>query len=78
MPGGHWRACPKAAISFSNGEVFHFRLKGTYQQQSQQSKLLLQGTGADRGASLLLSTSGPELNIDSMRGTVGGQRVRYP
>src|SRR6266542_3018846 len=67
-----------ATISFSNGEIFHFRLQGSYRPQTQQSRLLLQGSGSDKGASLLLLTSGPELKIDSMRGSVGGQRVRFP
>jgi hypothetical protein len=67
-----------AAIAFSSGEVFHFQLQGRYSPKTGRTTLLLRGSGTDKGASLTLLISGAEMGIESMRGVVGGQRIRFP
>ena len=67
-----------ALIRFTNGEVFQFQLAGTYFPSTQKTRMLLMGQGEDKGASLVLSFVGPEMNLQRMSGNVGGQRIRYP
>ena len=67
-----------ASIMFSNGETNSFQLLGSYSPKTGQAKLLLTGSGADAGANLRLTVIAPEMHIQSMRGAVGGQRVRFP
>ncbi len=67
-----------ALIRFTNGEVFKFQLAGTYFPSTQKTRILLMGQGEDKGASLVLSFVGPEMNLQRMSGNVGGQRIRYP
>ena len=66
------------SIVFSNGESFQFQLLGRYSAKTQKSKILLRGTGADKGATLWLSIVGPDMGIESLRGIVGGQRIHLP
>src|SRR2546426_5831945 len=66
------------SIVFSNGEAFQFQLIGRYSAKTQKSKLLLRGTGADKGATLWLSIAGADMGIESLRGVVGGQRIHLP
>ena len=67
-----------ASIMFSNGETNGFQLLGSYSPKTGQAKLLLTGVGADAGANLRLTVVAPEMQIQSMRGVVGGQRIRFP
>jgi len=66
-----------ATIAFSNGEDFRFQILGRYSPKTGRTTLLLKGDGTDKGASLSLSISGSEMEIESMHGTVGGQRIRF-
>jgi len=63
------------SILFSNGETFEFQVTGSYSSTKQTSKLLLLGSGAAKGARLVLTRLEPEGRIVSMRGSVGGQKV---
>ncbi len=65
-------------ITCSNRQVFQFQLIGSYSPKTDKTKLLLRGTNDDKGAHLVLSLTGPELNIDAIRGAVAGQRLRFP
>jgi hypothetical protein len=67
-----------AAITFSNGEIFRFQIIGRYSPKTGKTTLLLRGDGVDKGANLSLSISGSDMGIESMHGTVGGQRIRFP
>jgi hypothetical protein len=67
-----------ARITFPNAESFHFQLFGSYLPKSQTVKIVLRGTGEDKGATLMLSLVGLAMDIKSMRGTIGGQTIRYP
>jgi hypothetical protein len=64
------------SIHFANGKSFAFELVGSYSPRSQKSKVLLKGTGASKGASLVLSLVGPQTGVERMSGRVGGQSVR--
>jgi hypothetical protein len=66
-----------AAIAFSNGEIFRFQILGRYSTKTGKTTLLLKGDGVDKGASLLLCISGPDMEIQSMHGAVGGQRIHF-
>ena len=63
------------SVLFSNGETFEFQVTGSYSASEQASKILLLGSGAAKGARLVLTRLEPEGRIVSMRGTVGGQRL---
>jgi hypothetical protein len=63
------------SILFSNGETFEFEVTGSYSPSKQASKILLLGSGAAKGARLVLTRLEPEGRIVSMRGSVGGQRL---
>jgi hypothetical protein len=67
-----------ATLSFPNGGNILFSLVGTYSPVKQQSKIILRSVAPNKGASLVLVASGPELAISSMRGRVCGQTVRFP
>ena len=77
VPVGN-RLTGTASILFSNGETNGFQLLGSYSPKTGQAKLLLTGSGADAGANLRLTVIAPEMHIHSMRGAVGGQRIRFP
>jgi hypothetical protein len=66
-----------AAITFSNGDIFRFQILGRYSTKTGKTTLLLKGDGVDKGASLSLFISRPNMEIESMHGTVGGQRIRF-
>lgn len=76
VPAGN-RLSGTAAIAFSNGESFRFQFLGRYSPKTGRTTLLLKGDGTDKGASLSLSLSGTDLGIESMYGTVGGQRIQF-
>ena len=63
------------SILFSNGETFEFQVTGSYSSTKQTSKILLLGSGAAKGARLVLTRLEPEGHIVAMRGSVGGQKV---
>jgi hypothetical protein len=67
-----------AAITFPNNKQFQFDLAGSYLPETGKTKVLLKGTGEDKGANLMVLLAGADMSIESMRGNVGGQRVRAP
>ncbi len=66
-----------ALITYSSAQTNSFRLRGSYYPSKQKSRLLLTGQGADRGASLSLWLVSPEMGLESLSGTVAGQRLRW-
>lgn len=77
VPVGN-RLSGTASIGFSNGEEFKFQLLGNYAPKTQKTKLVLKGAGEDKGATLILSLSGPDVEIQWIRGMIGGQTIRFP
>lgn len=67
-----------ARITFPNTETFQFQLFGSYLPKSRTAKVILRGTGEDKGAALTLSLVGPTPDLKSLRGIVGGQGIHYP
>jgi len=66
-----------AFLTFPNGDVFQFRVRGKYLEKSQKANLILSGAGANTGAMLLLSVTVPDMTIESMRGRVAGQKIDW-
>jgi hypothetical protein len=77
VPSGN-KLAGTATIGFSGGEELKFQLLGNYAPRTQKTKLVLKGTGVDKGAALILSLYGPVMEIQWMRGMIGGQRIRFP
>ena len=77
VPAGN-KLSGTGSITFSNGEAFQFQLIGSYSPKTQKTKVVLKGIGDDKGATLMLSLAGAEMTIESMRGIVSGQRIRFP
>lgn len=77
IPAGN-KLSGTGSIHCSNGKVFELGLTGSYSPNSQKAKVLLKGTGATKGANLLLTVAGPEVGILRMSGRVGGQSVKFP
>ncbi len=71
------RLSGNAFLTFPNGDVFQFRVRGKYLEKSQKANLVLSGAGANTGASLLLSITVPDMTIESMRGKVAGQKIDW-
>jgi len=71
------RLSGNAFLTFPNGDVFQFRARGSYLEQSQKASLVLSGAGANTGATLLLSITVPDMRIESMRGRVAGQKIDW-
>jgi hypothetical protein len=67
-----------ALVRFSSGDLVRFKLQGTYLPKTDTAKIVLKGDGPDKGATLMLSLSGQDPKILSLRGSVGGQRIQYP
>ncbi len=65
-------------ITFSNGDTLKFLLRGTYVSSTDKAKIVLKGDLEDKGATLMLSLRGPEFFLESMKGTVYGQKIQYP
>jgi hypothetical protein len=85
---GHWtlklqivptgnRLSGLATITADRGRVFNLKLTGLYSSKTGQSKMVLTGSGPDKGASLQLVSMGPDMELRSMRGRVGGQLIRF-
>ncbi len=77
VPDGN-RLSGTASIAFPNSRRFQFDLVGSYLPGKAQAKVLLRGAGEDRGARLTLTLATADMSIQSMRGTVGGQRIQFP
>jgi hypothetical protein len=77
MPTGN-KLTGSASVVFADGETYHFRLQGSYLPKNGKTKLVLVGDGKDKGARLQLTLTGPEMGIESLAGTVAGQRLRFP
>jgi hypothetical protein len=77
IPNGD-RLAGAASILFANGTALQLRLVGKYFPATGKSKLVLSGNGTDRGASLQITLASPGMNIESLRGRVGGQTIRFP
>src|SRR5262249_35972931 len=68
-----------ASIRFANTNAFNFQLSGSYSPKTQRSRFLLRSAvPGDKTPRLLVAASGPQLIIDSMRGSVAGQSIRFP
>lgn len=85
---GHWslalnvvpngtRLTGTATLTFAKGANLQFQLTGRCNPATGRSKLVLLGDGEDRGASLRLTVGGAQPEIESMRGMVAGQLVRF-
>jgi hypothetical protein len=66
-----------AFLTFANGDIFQFRVRGKLSNKTQQASLVLLGTGTGVGASLLISTTIPDMAIQSIRGKFGGQKIDW-
>jgi hypothetical protein len=64
-----------ATITFPNDEAFNFVASGTALSGNRTYRILLLGTGVAKGATLILTTAGPEMQLQSVSGRVCGQRV---
>ena len=67
-----------ASVVLSNGESIEFDLDGRYLARGQRAKLVLKGAGDDTGAALALTLVGADMELESLRGRIGGQSVRFP
>jgi len=64
-----------ASVQLSTGATADFTAKGTYNSASDTSKIALVG---DAGKlDLVISTSGATLNVESAKGKIFGQNVKY-
>jgi len=77
VPNGN-KLAGTAAIQFANGATLQFQLMGKRDPAKGKSKLVLVGAGQDKGASLQVTLGGSGMEIESLRGTVSGQAVRFP
>ena len=77
LPAGN-KLSGTGSITFSNRETFQFQLLGSYSPKKDNTKILLKGVGADKGATIMLSLVGPQRQIEQLRGTVCGQPLRFP
>lgn len=68
-----------AAVVTSVGDTVDFTVTGTYSAKSDVSDLTLKGTGWGAGTSLTLviSTSGSAMNVESIKGKLFGQSLSY-
>jgi len=67
-----------AKITYANGEMQQFRANGRYSFFSDKTRLLLTSTWSDRGSVLWVTLAGPDLEIESLKGRVSGQKVLFP
>ena len=73
-PNGN-RYTGTASVQLSTGATADFTAKGTYNSASDTSKIALDG---DAGKlDLVISTSGATLNVESAKGKIFGQSVKY-
>jgi hypothetical protein len=63
-----------ATVVLETGTTFSFPVKGIYKPQSQQSRLVLIGSGASKGSSLQVTMLGN--SITGIKGRVAGQFVK--
>ncbi|MGO8700922.1 MAG: hypothetical protein ACLQVY_24795 [Limisphaerales bacterium] len=68
-----------ATVLTSAGDTATFSATGTYTSSKDTSAILLAGTGASKGRSLSLgiSTSGTNLNVETLSGSLFGQSLKY-
>jgi hypothetical protein len=76
VPAGN-KLSGSASVLFANSKTYQFRLQGRYMPRNGKTKLVLIGEGLDKGARLLLALSGPGMGIESLTGTLAGQRLRF-
>jgi hypothetical protein len=67
-----------AVVTFANGETQEFHVSGKYSSFSDRTRLLLTSTWRDRGSMLWVNLVGPDLDIESLKGRVSGQKVLFP
>lgn len=64
-----------ATITTSTTATADFTVTGSYDSSADTSKLALEGAGGK--LTLVISTSGPTLNVDSAKGKLLGQKINY-
>lgn len=72
------RLTGSAVVALSNGRALNYSLRGQYNPKTQVSTLHLIGTGETRGTAMLATFAGPQMMLETLRGTVLGQKLRFP
>jgi len=63
-----------AFITFPNGDVWIFKIRGKYLEQKQQARLVMSN---GPGSSLLVTLSVPDMAVHNIRGTLAGQKISW-
>ena len=77
IPSGG-RLSGSAQITFPGQTSRPFKLTGSYSPKTGVSKILLQGTGPGKSSVLRLTTTGPNMDLQSLSGRAEGQKLRFP
>ncbi|HYK63889.1 MAG TPA: hypothetical protein VEY94_02995, partial [Patescibacteria group bacterium] len=65
-----------ASVETSTGATADFTVTGTYDSAADTSKIAM--VGAAGKLDLVISTSGAMLNVESAKGKIFGQTLKYP
>jgi hypothetical protein len=67
-----------AVVALSNGRRLNYTLNGRYNPKTQVSRLHLIGRGETRGTSLVTTFAGPQMTLETLTGSILGQKLKYP
>jgi hypothetical protein len=67
-----------AAVALSNGRTLNYALSGRYNPKTQVSRLHWIGQGETRGTSMVTTFAGPQMKLETLTGSLLGQKLKYP